>query len=67
MGRLLDPMVGNSMQCLSEGHRDMLLHIRESNHGFATYRLLARRLYQSHDDSGSPVFETTLSEPRRLW
>jgi len=31
----------NSIKCLSQGHSDMLLH-RESNQGFATFRLLAR-------------------------
>jgi len=31
--------------CLSQGHNDALPH-RESNEVFATFRLLARRLYQ---------------------
>jgi len=44
-GRLLDPKVGNSIKCLCQGHSDELPH-RESNQGFATFRLLARRLYQ---------------------
>jgi len=30
------------MKSFSQGHSDALLH-RESNQGFATYRLLARR------------------------
>jgi len=44
-GRLLGPKVGNSIKCLSQGHSDALLY-RESNQGFATFRLLARHLYQ---------------------
>jgi len=36
-GRLLGPKVGNSIKCLSH---------RESNQDFATFRLLAWRLYQ---------------------
>jgi len=44
-GRLLGPKVGNSIKCLYQGHSDALPH-RESNQGFATFRLLARRLYQ---------------------
>jgi len=51
-GRLLGPKVGNSIKCLSQGHSDALQH-RESNQGFATFRLLARRLYQlSHTAAG---------------
>jgi len=45
MGRLLGPKVGNSIKCLSQGHSDALPH-RESSQGFATFRLLACRLYQ---------------------
>jgi len=44
MSRLLGPKVGNSIKCLSQGQSDALLH-RESNQGFATFRLLAWRLY----------------------
>jgi len=39
----LGSMVRNS--CLSQEHSDALPH-RESNQGFATFRLLARRLYE---------------------
>jgi len=37
--------MGNSFKCLSQGHSDALPH-RELNQGFATFRLLALRLYQ---------------------
>jgi len=39
-GRLLGSKMGNSIKCLSQGHRDA--H-RESNQGFATSRLQTRR------------------------
>jgi len=39
-GRVLGPKVRNSIKCLSQGHSDALPH-RESNQGFATFRLLA--------------------------
>jgi len=45
MGRLFGPKVGNSIKCLTQGHSEELPH-RESKQGFATFRLLARRLYQ---------------------
>jgi len=44
-GRLLGSMVGNSIKYLSQGHSDAQLQ-RKLNQGFATFRLLARRLYQ---------------------
>jgi len=37
--------VGNSIKCLFQAHSDALPH-RESKQGFATFRLLARRLHQ---------------------
>jgi len=55
-GRLLGPKVGNSIKCLSQGHSDALLH-RESNQGFATFRLLARRLYQLSYAAATFLFE----------
>jgi len=48
-GRLLGPKVRNSIKCLSQGHRDALSH-RKSSEGFATFRLLGRRLYQLTKD-----------------
>jgi len=45
VGRLLGPKVGNSIKCLSQGHSDTLPHWK-SNQSFATFWLLARRLYQ---------------------
>jgi len=47
-GGLLGPIVGNIIKCLSQGHSDALPH-RESNQGFITFRLLARRLYRLHE------------------
>jgi len=41
-GRLLGYKVENSIKRLSQGHSDTLPH-RESNQGFAIFRLLARR------------------------
>jgi len=43
-GRMLGPKVGNSIKCLFQEYSDALPH-RESNQGFATIRLLVRRLY----------------------
>jgi len=39
MRRLLGPKIGNSIKCLSQTHSNALLY-RESNQGFATFRLL---------------------------
>jgi len=37
--------MGNSIKCLSQGHSDAIPH-RESNQGFATFRLHSPALYQ---------------------
>jgi len=42
---MLGPKVGTSIKCLSQGHSEALPHW-ESNQDFATFLLLARRLYQ---------------------
>jgi len=56
-GRLLGPKVGNSIMRLSQGYSEALTH-RESNKVFATFRLLARRLYQlSYGQINMPICE----------
>jgi len=58
--RLLGSKVGNSINCLSQGHSDALLH-RESNQGFATFRLLARCLYQLSGTTPPPLLTAFFS------
>jgi len=43
-GRMLGPKMGNSIKCIYQGHSNALPH-RESDQGFATFRLNSPSLY----------------------